>query len=80
MADLWYPEGVYDPAPSGVWGSFTDFGEPKFLLHTTEGPPGVYSPDPNMGAGRRYYGNTGTWPNYTLAWHARSNGWRVYNH
>jgi hypothetical protein len=81
MADLWYPGGVPDPAPSGVWGEFTDHGEPKFLLHTTESRTGAYHPSPFTGdSRRRYYGNTGTWPNYTLAWHTASNRWRVYNH
>jgi hypothetical protein len=80
MADLWYPGGVPDPAPPSVWGSFTDSGEPKFLLHTTEGHLGAYHPDPNTGAGRRYYGNTGTWPNYTLAWNPIWKCWSVYNH
>lgn len=78
MADLWYPGGIRDPAPESCWGTHADTGEPKFVVHTTEGGLGVYTPDPNKGKGRRYYGNTGTWPNYTLA--APGGQWRVYCH
>src|SRR4029453_19238649 len=82
---LWYPGGIHDTAPRPVWGKHADMGEPKFLLHTTESKLGVYVPDPNTGAGRRYYGNTGTWPNYTVAIDRRSGSethgqWRVFNH
>lgn len=78
MADLWYPAGIYDPAPTSCWGWFTDSCNPKLVLHTTEGPLGTYHPDPRRGDGRRYYGNTGTWPNYTLA--TAYGVWRVYQH
>lgn len=78
MADLWYPGGIDDPAPAACWGSFTDAGEPKFVLHTTEGRLGWYDPDPRRGDVRRYYGNPGNWPNYTLA--VAGGRWRVYNH
>jgi hypothetical protein len=79
MADLWYPDGVYDPAPATTWSSFTG-GAPKFLLHTTEGRLGAYTPDGTVGAGRTYFGRAGIWPNYTLAIQSRSNAWRVFNH
>lgn len=81
MAELWFPGAVRDEAPAGCWGRHVDAGEPKFVLHTTEGPAGVYHPDPVRGEGRRYYGNLGTWPNYTLAREDRGRGgWRVFCH
>lgn len=79
MADLWYPGGVRDPCDPGLWGAHTG-GRPKFALHTTEGPTGVYTPDPRRGPDRRYYGHT-HWPTYTLAHAAgRPGGWGVYQH
>ncbi len=76
--ELWHPRAVRDLAPAGSWGTYTDRGEPKFLLHTTEGPRGAYTPDPQAGDGRRYYGNTGTWPHFTVA---RRNGvWLAFQH
>lgn len=80
VVDLWYPGGVRDPAPESCWGTHADTGEPKFLLHTTEGGLGVYAPDPGTGTGRRYYGNTGTWPNYTLARRMGLPKWRIFQH
>jgi hypothetical protein len=78
MVDLWYQRGIPDPAPS--WGTHVTTSNPKFLLHTTEGPLGAYTPDPRRGPGRTYFGNTGTWPNYTLARLGRVGPWRIFNH
>jgi hypothetical protein len=72
--NLWYPGRVHDPAPPELWGTHADSGEPKFLLHATQGGLGVYTPDPK----RLYYGRPGNWPNGTLA---RSAGvWRLFQH
>ncbi len=78
MIDLWYPGGIQDDAPSALWGAYVSGAAPKFLLHTTEGGPGAYTPSP-PGPGRTYFGHT-FWPNYTLARHAASGRWRVFNH
>jgi hypothetical protein len=71
MSDLWYPAAVRDPAPESIWGSRTGGGA-KFVLHTTEGGLGAFSP----GQGN-YYGNP-YWPNYTLA--VRAGRWVIYQH
>jgi hypothetical protein len=77
--ELWYPHAVRDPCDPALWGRYTDAGEPKFLLHTTEGNLGAYTPDPRLGQpARRYYGHT-HWPTYTLAY-AAPLVWRVHQH
>lgn len=77
--ELWFPRAVRDPCDPSRWGNHADQGEPKFLLHTTEGRTlGLYSPDPAHGPARRYYGNLGTWPHFTLA--LQDGRWRVFQH
>ncbi len=78
MSDLWYPDGIHDPAPEDLWGTHSPGCGPKFLLHTTEGGFGVYSPDARRGDARRYFGHT-WWPTYTLARRVGSL-WRVFQH
>jgi hypothetical protein len=79
VAESWYPGGVDDRAPEGLWGTHAPGYAPKVVLHTTEGGLGVYTPDTRRGAARRYYGHT-FWPNYTLARHGRDGPWRIFNH
>lgn len=84
MPDRWYPDGVRDEAPGSLWGTHVVGAAPKFLLHTTEGAPGAYNPDPRVGTARRYFGHT-YWPTYTLAVDRRSGSpthgrWRVFCH
>jgi hypothetical protein len=64
----WYPDGVYDPGHST--GTYSDNGEPKGLLHTTEGK--------TYAGARVAFVRDNSWPHSTATY--EHGFFQIYNH
>lgn len=72
MGDLWCEFATRNPAPKELWGTYSDTGEPKGVLHTTE----VFVFRPAL---KTYYGHT-SYPHFTLLPDMDEKTTKLYQH